>query len=124
MFKTKTEHFDREGADNGSTGTGGKPDKDVLAHLLDIENSVAGFVLEAQTEADKRIAAAKEEAEKEYKLEYNKIIAEFEAEFLKEKEAEDAKQQAVYKEFDEYLSSLKKDYKRFGEYIDSCFFGV
>ena len=84
MFKTKTEHFDREGADNGSTGTGGKPDKDVLAHLLDIENSVAGFVLEAQTEADKRIAAAKEEAEKEYKLEYNKIIAEFEAEFLKE----------------------------------------
>ncbi len=98
-------------------------EKDIFGHLLDIENSAASLVFDAQVEADKRIAAAKAEAEKEYKTEYEKLIAGFEDNLLKEKAAVDNNLKDEYKMFDEHLSLLKKNYKKFDGYLDSYFFG-
>ncbi|AGT44020.1 hypothetical protein [Treponema pedis] len=99
-------------------------EKDIFGHLLDIENSAATLVFDAQVEADKRLSAAGADAEKEYKTEYEALIAEFEENFLKEKTAVDDGIKNEYEKFGEYLFALKKDYKKFEDYLNSYFFGA
>lgn len=99
-------------------------EQDIFGHLLDVEASAANLVFDAQVEADKRLAGAKAEAETEYKVEYDKIIKELEANFLSQKQAEDELQDRTYKEFDSHLISLKKDFSKFQDYLDTYFFGA
>ncbi len=99
-------------------------EQNIFGHLLDIENSAASLVFDAQVEADNRIGAAKAEAEKQYKAEYEKMLSDFEDNLKAEKQALDIKQKEEYKKFDEYLSSLNKDYKKFESSLNSYFFGA
>lgn len=99
-------------------------EQNIFGHLLDIENSAASLVFDAQVEADNRINAAKAEAEKQYKTEYEKMLSNFEDNLKIEKQALDIKQKEEYRKFDEYLSSLSKDYKKFDTGLNSYFFGA
>lgn len=43
-------------------------EQDVIGHLIDVERLASDLLLEAQTEADKRKAVAKEAAEQNYRF--------------------------------------------------------
>ncbi len=96
--------------------------QDVFNHLLDIENSASTLVFDAQKEADKRISTAKAEAEKAFKDEYEKIIADFENNFLQKKREIKEEQEKEYKKYDEHLNSLQRDEANFVEFLNQHFF--
>ncbi len=97
--------------------------EDVFNHLLDIENSASTLVFEAQVEADKRISVAKAEANQAFKNEYEKIIADFENNFLQKKQTVKEAQENEYKKYDEKLNFLKKTEADFVEFLNNKFFG-
>ncbi len=97
-------------------------EQDVFSHLLDIENSASTLVFDAQKEADKRIATAKAEADKTFKLEYEKIIADLEDDFLQKKQRILDEQESEYKKYDEKLDSLKQQQNEFVEFLNKHFF--
>ena len=52
---------------------------DTLGHLLELESRAASLLLDAQTEADRRTAEARAQAEADYKKQYEQIVADMEA---------------------------------------------
>lgn len=56
-------------------------ENDILGHLIDIEHNAASMLLDAQIEADKRIAEARIKAESVYKIEYEQLLLELEKDF-------------------------------------------
>ncbi len=97
-------------------------EQDVFNHLLDIENSASTLVFDAQKEADKRISVAKAEADKAFKSEYEKIIADFENNFLQKKQTIKDEQENEYKKYDEKLDSLTQSQDKFVEFLNQHFF--
>ncbi|MFA6856209.1 MAG: hypothetical protein WCR31_03275 [Treponema sp.] len=53
----------------------------VINHLLNVEHQAAGMISEAQSEADKRIAAFRTQSETEYKKQYDEIISKLEEDY-------------------------------------------
>jgi vacuolar-type H+-ATPase subunit H len=51
----------------------------VINHLLDVEHQASEMISGAQSEADKRIAAFRAQAETGYKKQYDEIISELES---------------------------------------------
>ncbi len=96
--------------------------QDVFNHLLDIENSASTLVFDAQVEAGKRISLAKAKADQSFKDEYEKIIADFENDFLEKKEGIEEAQNNEYKKYDENLSSLTQNESEFVEFLNNYFF--
>lgn len=56
-------------------------EQDVLQHLLEVENEASGLVLEAQKEADRRIAEQEKMCREIYENTYKSKLSELEAEF-------------------------------------------
>jgi hypothetical protein len=55
--------------------------QDILQHLLQVESAAAALVLDAQAEADRRIAAAEAAGRAAYDASYAAALAEHEAEY-------------------------------------------
>ena len=55
-------------------------EQDVIGHLIDVERLAYDLLLDAQKEADRRKAGAKEQAERVFRSEYEKIISQLESE--------------------------------------------
>ncbi|MGL4986737.1 MAG: hypothetical protein ACRC5H_06315 [Treponemataceae bacterium] len=78
-------------------------DQDLIGHLIDIEHQAASLLFDAQTEADKRLAQLRFDADMAFKAEYEKIIADEE----KILEEQTAQIDAVYKaKMDAYYESV------------------
>lgn len=97
--------------------------QDVIGHLIDVERLAYDLLLDAQTEADRRKTVAKEEADRDYRSAYEKIIARLETKLAKNKQVCDERLAAEYVSFDEEISSITKDITSFSTYLDSIFSG-
>ena len=53
---------------------------DTLGHLIEIESKAAAMLMDAQTEADRRTAQARSQADADYKVQYEKLVTELESE--------------------------------------------
>ena len=98
-------------------------EQDVIGHLIDVERLAYDLLLDAQKEADRRKAAVKEQAEREFRAEYEKIIAELESEKASALSVCDERQAREYAEYDARLTSLTQDRAAFNDYLDSVFSG-
>ncbi len=98
-------------------------EQDVIGHLIDVERLAYDLLLDAQTEADRRKAAVKEQAEREFRSEYEKIVTELESDKATAIASCDERQAREYAEYDTRLSSLTQDRTAFNDYLDSIFSG-
>ncbi|WP_428769871.1 hypothetical protein V1L52_11660 [Treponema sp. HNW] len=53
---------------------------DTLGHLIEIESKAAAMLMDAQTEADRRTAEVRSQADADYKVQYEKLVNELESE--------------------------------------------
>lgn len=98
-------------------------EQDVIGHLMDVERLASDLLLDAQAEADKRKAAAREKADQEYRSAYEKIIAELEKNFSDGCSARDESRDREFVSFNSRLASIKKDRTAFNTYLDSIYSG-
>ncbi|HPO02687.1 MAG TPA: hypothetical protein PL077_05030 [Treponemataceae bacterium] len=98
--------------------------QDVIGHLIDVERLAYDLLLDAQTEADRRKAAAKEKADAEFKAAYEQIISRLEEELKREKKACDDRLSSEYSRFDSELTSIPKDYLSMAAYLESVTAGL
>ncbi len=98
-------------------------EQDVIGHLIDVERLAYDLLLEAQTEADKRTAVAKEAAEQQYRSSCEQIMTVLEDSFQKEQKKCDESRAMEYTRYDALLESTAKDRTSFDAYLDSVFFG-
>ena len=54
---------------------------DIISHLLSVEQEAAALLQEAQVEADRRVSAAKAEADATFKKEYAVLVKNIDAEY-------------------------------------------
>lgn len=98
-------------------------EQDVIGHLIDVERLAYDLLLDAQTEADKRKAAAREQAEQQYRASYEKIILDLDAEDARERKLCDESREREYEAFDARLNSISQDRTAFNDYLDSVYPG-
>lgn len=98
-------------------------EQDVIGHLIDVERLAYDLLLEAQTEADKRKAAAKEAAELEYRSLCQAISAESETACNRAKLETDEARTKEYANFTSFLENTRIDRTSFDAYLDSVFSG-
>ena len=98
-------------------------EQDVIGHLMDVERLASDLLLDAQAEADKRKAAAREKADQEYRSAYEKIIAELEKNFSDGCRVRDESRDREFVSFNSRLASIKKDRTAFNTYLDSIYSG-
>ena len=96
-------------------------DQDIIGHLIDVERQAYDLLLDAESEADKRKAKAKEEAEQSYRSLYARLIEQLEASFLAGQQLCDNSKKDEFTAFDTRLASTTKDPSSFNKYLDSLF---
>lgn len=98
-------------------------EQDVIGHLIDVERLAYDLLLDAQTEADKRKAAAREQADQQYRASYEKIILDLDAEEASERKLCDGSREREYEAFNAHLNSISQDRTAFNDYLDSVYPG-
>ena len=98
-------------------------EQDILGHLMEVESAASELALEAQQEADKRRAEAKQKAEAEYRTKYEGLIAELDSWYKAGKEECDAARGLEYKNYAARLESLPKNVEAFNAFVESVFSG-
>lgn len=73
---------------------------DIISHLLSVEQEAQALLQEAQAEADRRISAAKAQADDTFKKEYAVLVKEIDAEY-------DARRKETVRRCDEQLADYK-----------------
>lgn len=90
-----------------------------ITHLLEMEQRASAMTLKAQEDADKKIAAAKAQADSEFKSQYEKIVATEERSYnqkISALESEKAQKIAGYRE---KIMAVPQDKPSFNSYLDS-----
>ena len=95
---------------------------EVISHLLEVEQAAVALTTEAQTEADKRISAARAKADAEFKAEFDKIISDNERVFEFERENISADSERSVKEFKDRIEASAKDVAAFNSYLEEILF--
>ncbi len=95
---------------------------DIIGHLLDIERSASAVLTQAQEEADKRISAARTQAEQNFKAQYDAIVADEEKRLASETSAIVQKYDADVAAYKERVSSASKDIPSFNKLLDKVLF--
>lgn len=95
---------------------------DIIGHLLDIERTASAVLSQAQVEADKRISAAKNQADQNFKAQYDVIVADEEKRLASEIAAITQKYDADVAAYKEGLSSAAKDIPSFNKLLDKVLF--
>lgn len=90
-----------------------------ITHLLEMEQRASAMTLKAQEDADKKIAAAKAQADSEFKSQYEKIVETEEQSYnqkISALESEKAQKIAGYRE---KIMAVPQDKPSFNSYLDS-----
>lgn len=98
-------------------------EQDVIGHLIDVERLASDLLLDAQAEADRRKAEAKEKAEREFLSRYEELVGELSASYDAGRASCDAAKEREFSQYAERLSSVTKDQSALNRYLDSVFFG-
>ncbi len=94
----------------------------VITHLLDVEREASAMVLDAQKRADEKIAAARAQAEVEFKNKYSSVISEIEKNEQVAKDEIEKKHNSDILEYQQSLDSCEKDYNSFNALMDKVLF--
>lgn len=95
---------------------------DIINHLLNIERAASEVLSQAQTEAEKRISSAKATADKEFKTQYDAIVASEEARLVSETDAVMQKYNADVAAYKEKLAAAAKSVPSFNTFLDTVLF--
>ncbi|MBQ6780208.1 MAG: hypothetical protein IJP62_03135 [Treponema sp.] len=95
---------------------------DIISHLLDMERNASEVLNQAQSEAEKRISAAKSRADQQFKAQYEKIVADEESRFASETSAVSQKYDADISAYKERLAASNKDIPSFNALLDTLLF--
>lgn len=93
--------------------------QDVIGHLMDVEREANSMLADAQAEADRRKHAASDEASREYKEGYEKLVASLERELESGKAEIDRARKAELDAYRAHLESIPRDSAAFCRYLDS-----
>lgn len=96
---------------------------DTLGHLIEIESKAAAMLMNAQTEADRRTAEARSQADADYKAQYEKLVTELESET--EQHIRTLKQQydATFDAYKAELAACTRDEAAFNGLVKNLLFG-
>ena len=95
---------------------------DVIGHLLNIEQQAADLLLDAQTEADRRIAEARNTAENQYKTQYEKLIQDFESKYSSEVKAVDTIHDSTMSNYKDTINHNETDTTAFDALMNELLF--
>jgi len=95
---------------------------DVIGHLLEIEHQAAELLHDAQIEADRRIANAKNNADLEYKELYNNLISDFENNYTTIITKINQQHEKTMNDFISNLNNFSTDVVSFEKFLDSLLF--
>lgn len=97
-------------------------ESDVIEHLISVEHEAASLMQDAQIEADKRISAAKVQADELYKKQYEQLILELDAQYQTRSAEITQKKDADFKAYQENIERLQTDEASFNTLLDSLLF--
>ncbi|MBQ1832499.1 MAG: hypothetical protein II563_01660 [Treponema sp.] len=95
---------------------------DVIQHLLEIERAASEILVKAQEEADKKIAAAKAQADSEFKEKFAAYVKESEDSAAENKALVIKQQEERLSSFKDSLSSSRKDTDGFNSLLEKLLY--
>ncbi len=95
---------------------------DALNHLLEVEKNATALINDAAVEADRRLSEARAKYNSEYKIRYDKQIAQLESEYQKSHQQISDKYQKEIDSYKESLVAKTQDSKAFSALLDRLFF--
>jgi len=98
-------------------------DRDILHHLLEVESEAASLAMDAEAEADRRLAEREKTARSAYEARFGSRAAELEEEFAREAEAVVAEYRSELEAYRVALEGSATDAGRFSKLIEVMFFG-
>lgn len=98
-------------------------EQDVIGHLIDVERQAYDLLLEAQTEADRRIKAARESAEADYRAACVSMIASLDAAYASAVQECDEAKKKEFDAFKERLEAITKNQAALNACLESIFSG-
>ena len=93
-----------------------------IKHLLEMEEKASALTLQAQEDADKKIAMAKAQADSDFKSQYEKIISECEANFNEKSSLLEKNKDSELSSYKQKISSVPIDSAAFKSFLDSVLF--
>jgi len=96
---------------------------DTLGHLIEIEHKAASLLMDAQTEADKRTAEARSQADADYKAQYETLVSQMEADADKRIGDLKEKHNALFSAYRNELASCAQDTAAFNDLLKKLLFG-
>lgn len=95
---------------------------DIISHLIDVEQQATSLVLDAQIEADQRIADARSLADTQFKELYEKMINSLEKKTSKEIDTIKLSYEQESNEFAQNIKNMPKDIPAFEDMLKSLLF--
>lgn len=95
---------------------------DVIGHLLDVERNAAAILTQAGEDAEKRIAAARSQADQRFKTEYDELIARLEKHYTEQTTAAANSYTVAVSAYKEKISAAAKDVPAFNALLDAVLF--
>lgn len=95
---------------------------DVIGHLLDVERNATAILTQAGEDAEKRIAAARAQADQRFKAEYDALIARLEKHYAEQTTAATDSYTVAVSAYKEKISAAAKDVPAFNALLDALLF--
>ena len=95
---------------------------DVIQHLLEIERAASEILVQAQADADKKIAAAKAQADSEFKEKFSAYMDELDKSVAARKQEVKGRLDSELSSFKTGLDSSKKDFDGFNSFLEKLIY--
>ena len=99
-------------------------EQNVIGHLLDVEKDAEQLVFEAQSEASKRITAARVEADAEYKKQYSDLAQKLEADYQQKISNLSSEHEKTLEKYKSDVQNAEKDVNSFNSFLESILFSA
>ena len=93
-----------------------------IAHLLEVELRANELTSRAQADADKKIAAAKAQADAEFKSNYEKLVTECEKSYTEKSSALAKRNSEEVASYKSKITASSLDKQAFNSYLDTLLF--
>lgn len=90
-----------------------------ISHLLEVEQNALALTFQAQEDADKKIVAAKAQADAEFQARFQKIVDECEKSYIEKSDALEESKSRRISEYRSKITSSALDKKAFSAFLDS-----
>ncbi|MBP5602543.1 MAG: hypothetical protein J6X78_07420 [Treponema sp.] len=91
----------------------------VINHLLSVEKNASVLIDNAIREADSRTAQARNQANSQFKTEYDKCVSQMEVDYENTIQSRKAEHEAELEQFKSDLENRTRDYEAFNSLLDN-----